>query len=717
MNRAARHSGARTPGQLLPPPHSPLPLSVSAQIKHLQPKVRLSAKITQGQAETQQLKQRVRQKGLNKHTTYPDLLHQAYRHPPTRLLKILDCMVNDARQGLSLKCPAAVLDQCVLHVLGGILSQGRTAPLSVSFLEKAAYCLEEISWRTRRRPQTPWTLLFLVARGQNSPEGREYARARALLDLSQLKDTPLLVEVLESPQCTAQIANDLYQAINTPAVRAKGGTPMDRTLSTAFYSSTTILSEHLLAYEDTALTLLSVGHFSASVIKTLLCLAHFHATKGNFAQLDECLRFMRAATEAAEGVAWPIPTVAAAIQKMCSICPAHMTAAVGLLEALIKRDHVLLAHLINDMPVFRDTPALRVQLIGDNSVGWGKPLERDAWWGGLRVRLRMSDPGMHDLITQFCRHGCHDNTNAGSLARRLRSAQPIDILVREMAAKNHAIDLSELTRLLYVPGPLPSSSSSASASASLTIGYTDKNAVNNPLGGFALTRAILLREDLAALALHSEQQPLLLSVLPHMPLRPPSPASSAVLSHAYYLATLNALQAHPRILLHFLRHLVSHPSSSSYFTPVMLQSLVTKALQVYVDGGHFHNQGYFRLERLLVHTIPVLNGFPRWYQNQLWPRLWALHMFLRRRRYVPRYTLYRWQFGIHKHKVYRMRQTAIPSKQKLKDKKVDMMVMPLRKEDIGVVRQILFDSMVRRTPSDERYSLEWMLEKQTQIVS
>ncbi|KAJ1943950.1 hypothetical protein GGF37_002420 [Kickxella alabastrina] len=677
-------------------------------------------------------------------------------------------MVNDARQGLSLKCPAAVLDQCVLHVLGGILSQGRTAPLSVSFLEKAAYCLEEISWRTRRRPQTPWTLLFLVARGQNSPEGREYARARALLDLSQLKDTPLLVEVLESPQCTAQIANDLYQAINTPAVRTKGGTPMDRALSTAFYSATCtgpapVLSEHLLAYEDTALTLLSVGHFSASVIKTLLCLAHFHATKGNFAQLDECLRFMRAATEAAEGVAWPIPTVAAAIQKMCSICPAHMTAAVGLLEALIKRDHVLLAHLINDMPVFRDTPALRVQLvkdemqirtqtqtwarihgqaeIGDNSVGWGKPLERDAWWGGLRVRLRMSDPGMHDLITQFCRHGCHDNTNAGSvnkvvrvlgqLARRLRSAQPIDILVREMAAKNHAIDLSELTRLLYVPGPLPSSSSSASASASLTIGYTDKNAVNNPLGGFALTRAILLREflrrtsssntidteDLAALALHSEQQPLLLSVLPHMPLRPPSPASSAVLSHAYYLATLNALQAHPRILLHFLRHLVSHPSSSSYFTPVMLQSLVTRALQVYVDGGHFHNQGYFRLERLLVHTIPVLNGFPRWYQNQLWPRLWALHMFLRRRRYVPRYTLYRWQFGIHKHKVYRMRQTAIPSKQKLKDKKVDMMVMPLRKEDIGVVRQILFGSVVRRTPSDERYSLEWMLEKQTQIVS
>ncbi|KAJ2322014.1 hypothetical protein IWW52_000372 [Coemansia sp. RSA 2704] len=97
------------------------------------------------------------------------------------------------------------------------------------------------------------------------------------------------------------------------------------------------------------------------------------------------------------------------------------------------------------------------------------------------------------------------------------------------------------------------------------------------------------------------------------------------------------------------------------------------------------------------------------------PRFWALHMFLRRRSYVPRLRLHSKQLRIHKLNTYTLGITAIPSAAKMHAQRIDTDIAPVCAKDVSTALNIYLNSIPRNKLGSEIWSTDWVVKHQTRM--
>ncbi|KAJ2830875.1 hypothetical protein GGI24_001801 [Coemansia furcata] len=516
---------------------------------------------------------------------------------------------------------------------------------------------------------------------------------------------------------------------------------------------------------------------SADIASSVLALAHLHISRADGPSAELVLeRFDRLTAHAR----WTMGAVAVAIRKLLALGLSDF--ANRLLEASASRSYPEFRRLIGEqsaldnsdfkLATLNDELAIaldthRCAAVSTNVANSPTPgLPRAAFFSP-KLKLNFGDCGVADGIERYYTNVdqlVKSNYPTSLLARRLiaeagswsyRLQSPVPVLRLTLsliqASRNSSeggVQAPELlldyTRLLRNTAMLrltdqfcrttPESSLYTCPSLLTPTDSIKQVAIyEDPLVKFEHTRRAILTEYLRhgleppseALALfhshlaanyHPAANSLALRILPKFP---PSIVgqrhSGGLAAQAYYENLLLTCQRQPRRLLQLFVHLMGHHGVAS--APEFLRRMVNLMVVTYLRHGYFRGMGFFRLERVIVRCV-VRPRFSVEYLNQMRARFWALHMFLRRRKYVPRFKLYKWQFRAHNNRMYKLQVTAIPSVAKIKAQRISTRVQEkVNPGDIDAAVNIFLRSVPRSLPAAERSSLSWMIKHQTQMVT
>ncbi|KAJ1925024.1 hypothetical protein GGI09_000929 [Coemansia sp. S100] len=696
---------------------------------------------------------------------------------PTRIHLVLKRMLNDIRLGKPTGVSFELLDRCALEILTWMLDKGHKDGQSVDILG-AADCLNEISWRVRHRhckATALWTLTSAVA---YDLRGDKTNCANTLAGLTFLqRDIPLVLRVLQSSVIDMRFLSDLYSRVDCElgvdlslatafyisAMANHQRRDIPDTISTA-----------MLAQSNSALKLVGDKVESAEIANSVLALAHLYIGRADFPSTELALEQFDRLTVQAQ---WPMGALAIAIRKLLDL--GQSDCASRLLEVSAARSHHEFRRLVGEQSALVDDD-FKLALLGNeldialsthrdsNTVGITSPLAAGlarAPFFVPKLKLYFGDSGVADCIERyyasveqiiqprspsplFARRLI---VEAGSWSYRLQSAVPVLRLTSALCQATRSSEedvqvpelLLEYTRLLHNMAMIRLTDQICSTKPA-SIQYTCPSLLEptdsikqvaiyeDPLLRFEHTRRAILTEYLRqgvepppeALAIlhshlaanhHPEASNLALRILPEMPPSLVGQRYSGNLAvQAYYESLLLSYGRQPRRLLQLFVHLMGHHGVAS--SPEFLRRIVDLTVVTYLQRGYFRGMGFFRLERVLVRCVDR-SRFSVEYLNQLRARFWALHMFLRRHKYVPRFKLYRWQFRVHCG-LYKLQVTAIPSMAKIKAQRISTGVeSKVSPGDIDKVVDIFLRSTPRSLPGSERSSLNWMIKHQTQMVT
>ncbi|KAJ2679148.1 hypothetical protein GGI25_001716 [Coemansia spiralis] len=176
---------------------------------------------------------------------------------------------------------------------------------------------------------------------------------------------------------------------------------------------------------------------------------------------------------------------------------------------------------------------------------------------------------------------------------------------------------------------------------------------------------------------------------------------------AYYEWMLYSCRHHGKRLLRLSAHLLGHHGVDSLEFRCRLAELT---IYLYLRHRHFYGMGFYQLERIFVRYVDRPR-FTSSYLNTMRPRFWALHMFLRRCKYIPRLKLYSRQFRVSAARLYKLQITAIPSKTKMKAQGVDFELKVIDEKDIDTAIKIFMDSIPRNRLGVDRFSVDSVVKK------
>ncbi|KAJ2358119.1 hypothetical protein GGF43_001028 [Coemansia sp. RSA 2618] len=480
--------------------------------------------------------------------------------------------------------------------------------------------------------------------------------------------------------------------------------------------------------------------------------------------LDRCLRQFSALTDTAQ---WPMGALATATRKLVST--GQTASACQLLQTSASMDHRGFTQCLATLRTL-DNPELKLAFVRDElsfrlyahrlaSYDTSPPA---AAFFVPALSIRIDDPGIRDAVKQYYTDingllaRAEPSTverlvsEAGAWCFRLQNTEPIALLTHHLIAS--ASDLSDddcaglLTaylrtlrnfHMLHYTSRTQQAANKASRTtprplSATCVGQPGHSAYfTDIMSTFAATRTAILAEylrrgiepSIEALAiLHShlaacghaaESHGLAATILP---LIPPSAtgqyAPGRLAAQAYYEHMLLSLAEQPRRMLQLFEHVLGHHNVD---VPEFRHRMVDQTVTLYIRHGHFAGFGFFRLERPFIRLVNR-PWFSTAYLNRVRPRFWALHMFLRQRRYVPRLRLHNKQLRIHKLDIYTMGVTAIPSPAKMKAQKVDLSIAPICTEDIHTALNIFLNSIPRNKLGPGIWSTDWMLKHQTKMV-
>ncbi|KAJ2056224.1 hypothetical protein GGI17_006308 [Coemansia sp. S146] len=714
--------------------------------------------------------------------TYSRFLELAIaQQSPMRLHLILKRMVNEhTRLGKPTGVSFELLDRCAFEVLTWTLNKGSTEGRSLDSMLGAADCLDEISWRVRHRyckTTALWTLVSAVAcdlRGDTT----NCTKTLASLILKP-GDIPLVLRVLQSSVIGMQFLSHLYARVDCElgidftfatafyisAMANHQRRDIPETISASMLTHGKSVAKHL---DNNIID-------SAELANSMLALAHLHIGQVDMPSTELALeQFYRLTVQAK----WPMGALAIAIQQLLVL--EESDSATCLLEVSAARSYHEFRRLVGEQSAL-DNDNFKLALL-ENELDIALRICRDAIAAGVasppvpalpraaffapKLKLGFSDNGVADCIERYYASvgqllqprfptpvlARRLIAEAGSWSYRLQSAVPVlrltSTLCQATRSSNEGVQAPELlleyTRLLrnmamtrltdQICSAKPASGQytcpsllAPTESIKQVVTYED------PLVSFEHTRRAILAEYLRqglkptpeALAIlhghlaasrHPEANNLALRILPEISpslVRQRYLGSLAV--QAYYESLLLSCQRQPRRLLQLFVHLMGHHCAAS--SPEFLRRIVDLTVVTYLRHGYFRGMGLFRLERVIVRCVDRPR-FSAEYLNQSRARFWALYMFLRRRKYVPRFKLYRWQFRVHDRRLYKLQVTAIPSMAKIKAQRIPTRVeAKVSPGDIDAVVNIFLRSTPRSLPGTERSSLNWMIEHQTQMVT
>ncbi|KAJ2504640.1 hypothetical protein IWW47_002429, partial [Coemansia sp. RSA 2052] len=621
--------------------------------------------------------------------TYSRFLELAIsQRSPTRLHLVLKRMVAEHIQlGKPTGVSFELLDHCAEELLAWMLDKGN-----------------EISWRIRHRSCKVTALWILASAVAHDLRGDAAACAKALAGLAlKARDVPLVLRVLRSPVISTRFLSDLYACVDSEL-------GMNLALATAFYISAMASRQHqsipaaistsMLAQSSGVSEFIASSNAVASVDlpNSMLALAHLHICRSDLRSAELTLtRFDQLIAHAM----WPMGALAIAIRKLLAL--GQSDCASRLLEVSAAKSHYEFGHLVGGQSALDSSDfkqklleneldvALsvhRAAVARDATTSSALPLPRAAFFAP-KLKVNFGDPGVADCIERYYSQveqllqlrfpsawlARRLIGEAGSWCYRLQSPAPVARVTSLLSLSTRAGDEEEVQapQLLF---DLLMPTESVKLATTL----------EDPLVGLESTRRALLAEYLrhglqpppeALAVFHShlaannrpEASSLATRLLPEIPPNLVSQrySMSSLAVQAYYEHLLLSCQRQPRRLLQLFVHIMGHHGVA--YSPEFLRRIVDLTVVAYLRHGYFRGMGFFRLERAIVRCVDR----PRFsieHLNQMRARFWALHMFLRRHKYVPRFKLYRWQFCVHRGQLYKLRVTAIPSVAKIKAQRI-----------------------------------------------
>ncbi|KAJ2694507.1 hypothetical protein H4218_005574 [Coemansia sp. IMI 209128] len=624
-----------------------------------------------------------------------------------------------------------------------------------------------------------WSLLSAVASDLRG-DASNCAKSLTGLSLKPT-DIPLVLRVLKSSAISVDFLSDLYSRVDSELgvdfalATAFYVSAMSRRLRCEIPEA---ISASVLAHGSSVSKHLGESNIveSADLANSALALAHLHACRADASSTGLVLEQFDQLTVLAK---WPMGALAIAIRKLIDL--GLSDCAIRLLEVSAAKNYYEFRRLAGEQPALDGSEfklallenelditlcAHRGTASAQTIINQPTPgLPRAAFFAP-RLKIRFSDHGVANCIERYYTNvdqllrPCFPTpflarrllAEAGSWSYRLQSPVPVLRLTSSLCQATRNGDseevqapelLLEFTRQLRNAAMLRLTDQTCSAKPASsqytcpsllapTESVKQVAAHEDPLARFELTRRAILSEYLRhgaeppteALAIfHShlaashcpEASSFALRILPEIPPSLVGQRHAGNLAvQAYYESLLLSCQRQPRRLLQLFVHLVGHHGVAS--SPEFLRRIVDLTVVTYLRHGYFRGMGFFRLERIFVRCIDR----PRFsveYLNNTRARFWALHMFLRRRKYVPRFKLYKWQFRPH-NQLYKLQVTAIPSAAKIKAQRISTRIeSKVSPGDIDAAVNIFLRSIPQRLPSTERSSLSWMIEHQTQMIT
>ncbi|KAJ2729280.1 hypothetical protein IW152_005684 [Coemansia sp. BCRC 34962] len=674
-----------------------------------------------------------------------------------------------------------LLDRCALEILTWVLDNGSNRGRLLDSALGAVECLDEISWRVRHQSCTITALWALSSAVASDLRGDAANCTRALAGLSlEPRDIPLVSRVLKSSVLSMRFLSDLYSRVDIELgidFALATAFYISVIANRQFHEIPETISASMLAHGGSVSMILGESNAKSTVLaNSALALAHLHICRADVSSTELVLEKFDQLTVPAK---WPMGALAIAIRRLLDL--QQKESASRFLEVSAAKSYHEFRRLVGEQSALDSSEfklalledELDITLCAHRDAANAQAiacpptpgLPRAAFFAP-KLRIRFSDHGVAECIKryyanmdQLLRH-CFPTPllarqlirEAGSWNYRLQSPVPVLRLTSSLCQATWSSDkegvqapelLLEFTRLLCNAAMLrltdqtcstkPASSQyTCSSLLTQTDSVSQVATYQDPLTRFELTRRAILSEYLRhgveppaeALAIfHShlaashcpEASRLALRILPKIP---PSLVGQRYAGNlavqAYYESLLLSCQRQPRRLLQLFVHLMGHHGAAS--SPEFLRRIVDLAVVAYLRHRYFRGMGFFRLERVLVRCVDR----PRFsieYLNHMRARFWALHMFLRRRKYVPRFKLYKWQFRAH-NQLYKLQVTAIPSAAKIKAQRISTRIeSKVSPRDIDAAVNIFQQSVPRSLPNTERSSLGWMIEHQTHMVT
>ncbi|KAJ1733492.1 hypothetical protein LPJ61_001534 [Coemansia biformis] len=695
---------------------------------------------------------------------YAQLLEQALRRGSEQHMRlVLKRMLGEEHRP---DIAPALLERCAVKVLERLLDRGGAR------WADAADCLARVAWRARHggAHAALWAMVRAVVcdlRGDGALRAVHLAAVTT-------QDRALAIRVLASPVVSREMAAELHSVAAAGAdwelAVASYCAAMQRCPPSEIPAAVT---SAMCAHQKDIASSMGRSHGAGLARTAAAAAAHLLVVRGDGGGLEALLARLPPLAARAQ---WPLGALAIAIPRLVA-ADKHATAC-QLLQSVAAGDSREFSQRLSEAPELDDGP-LKVALVQDElairlqchhlamrSSGCvsAKALPMTAFFAP-RLRVRLDNPAVRQSIEKYYADiggllqrapaaavtGALEAlvSEASAWCYRLQSAEPLVLVVHALgpsmrplapaAARGllaalvralHSIDMAQFVHRACSAALGERRPSQQALAAAVTTHWRARYV--SILGGCDAVRRTLLAEylrrgvrpspeELAVLQGHLascghsvDAWTLAASILPVVSpsmTRPGQPCR--LVAQAYYEQLLCGLATHePRRMLQLFDHLMGHHGVT---TPEFRRRLADQAVVMFLRHGDFTGTGFYHLERLFIRHIRK-PWFTTACLNHMRPRFWALHMFLRRRRYVPRFRLHRRQLYVHKNKEFVLGPTAIPSKAKLGTQAVDVKTVPVKGEDIDAAIEIYLHSAPRIAALGER-SATWVLERQTRMVS
>ncbi|KAJ2711716.1 hypothetical protein H4R19_003115 [Coemansia spiralis] len=732
----------------------------------------LEASIAAGRARTARVKLAALKKVAWQHASPAFVPHRQQlelalqRGSVQRLHLVLKRMLGEEHRA---DVAPALLERCADEVLDRLLSRNGAR------WADAADCLAQLAWRAQRRC-TRHALWAMVRAVVSDLRGDGALRTQHLAAITA-HDRELVLRVLESPVVSRELVAELHCIV--AAVGDRELAIASYCAAMQWYPHSEIpapVSGALAAHqEDIARSLRQ--RRGANLARSGAAAAHLLIARANAGGLEALLSSLAPLAARAQwptGALAGAIRILMTADKHAAAYQLLQSVAAGDYEGFTQRlgesseldDWALKAALVHDELAIRFSGHRLALRIGGTNGTCGTPakmLPMTALFAP-RLRVRLGDRAVRDSIERYfadmgslLQHAPAAASSdmpaqlireASAWCFRLQSAEPLALAVqalRPSACRRGPADnrhlLAALTQALRSFGmvhfahracaaehvvPCPSEQPLAATTAMhWKARYVDV------VAGFDATRRVLLVEylrrgiqpspnELVVLQSHlascghgGEAWALAASILPLVAptmARPQRPGHLA--AQAYYEQLLDRLARHePWRMLQLVDYVLGHCGTSS---ALFRRRLVEQTVVALLRHGYFAGTGFYGLERLFIRHV-CRPWFALEDLNCMRARFWALHMFLRRQSYVPRFRLHRRQLYAHKNREFILGPTAIPSAAKMAAQGVDTSIAPVKSADIDTAIEIYLRSTPRIAALGER-SADWVLRHKTRVV-
>ncbi|PIA15925.1 hypothetical protein COEREDRAFT_15775 [Coemansia reversa NRRL 1564] len=636
---------------------------------------------------------------------YSELLAQALMHGSIDRLELLLRRIRDdrIRTGNPTGIRMEQLDQCAADLLNVLLGGSNRV--------KALVASETLAEIARHMQAGTGVLLSALGAVRSDINGNDAARTQyvdAVVAALCPTNFDLLRSIVGSAAISAVLVTQLHERIIAQ------GICIDAKLAAAFYCAAlhrgvvpSDISKSLTKTEGTGDDIVAIRQIATAR-------THQAVVSGDGSKLDIELVHAKSMAGTAQ---WPLGAMSEAVRLL--IAKDKHNSAERLLAATGVGDRLLFEKELLDVEsseklgaaLLEDELTMRLQR---HQLYATKPLKLFAPQLELHFNKRAQKlfaayvRGLARVVSGDSMVAVRATAEICEWTIRLKSSLPMTLFIHALRSVTKALDedtwrelLAQLTRVLY-------------------------NSRVPVLRGFDSVRRVLLRETLrrgitptpSELALwhgyltssgHTQEAmqlaPRILPLLRPQDTAPKFPNNDTV--QAFYENLMHALPA--RRALQLADYVLSHHGVPMLFRRRILDNAVVISLQARL------NTGFYGLERLFLRHA-TSQRFTKSVLNVLLPRFWSLHMFLRRNKHVPRLRLHCRQIYKHRHRVFAMRPTAVPSLVKRKAQKIDMSTVPMDTDAVRIAIDIYLHSRPPPEPSTATCSIEHLLNHKTHII-